>query len=160
MGDDWRSPYEYPNCTTAGWKCLWDPIWNRTNHRHSKDITNSILDDSYLSHGILPNESSSGYFDTLYYGPQATVEAPKWFHPSSDFNTIDIIPHWERQYGRFWIRAQMAHFIWQHKGERLRAEIQARTPSLLSQNIDFIGMHVRYSDNIEDLELDFGRNAT
>jgi hypothetical protein len=74
---------------------------------------------------------------------------------------MDVIPHWERAYGRYWVRSQMVHYMW-CPSDGLQQEINRRiasVPSITDQQ-PYIGLHVRYTDNIPDFAKGFGRNAT
>jgi len=156
ISSQWRSAYEFPDCTTTGWTCLWQPL-NGTNATTKTDTSSQAIFKSLSSkqsYGILPNRDRSNYFNVQYFGNTSLVNAPEW--PWDSKQTIDIIPHWERTYGRFWIRSQIVHFLWSRPSSDLRREIEERTPALPEQ---YIGFHIRYSDNIADLNTFFARDA-
>jgi hypothetical protein len=69
---------------------------------------------------------------------------------------MDVIPHWERAYGRYWIRSQITHYLWR-PSDSLQEDIRQR---LVLPSEPFIGMHIRLTDNIHDFATSFGRNAT
>jgi hypothetical protein len=124
--------------------------------------------------GIIQDQtSSSPYFDTTYYGPKRVVSQPAhWL--LDETSHVDHIEYWERAMGRFWIRSQIAHYLWNRPSRGLSTVIKERLPSWLPKDDDdvmrnhdkhnkdtrFIGMHIRYSDNIFHLKSDFGRDPT
>ena len=75
----------------------------------------------------------------------------------------DPVPDWERRYGNFWVRSQLQHFLWQPTPELVRALDEHPTVvqlgSLWRERSSYIGFHIRYTDNIPDLQRDFGRDA-
>jgi hypothetical protein len=72
---------------------------------------------------------------------------------------IDVIEYWERSMGRYWIRAQMVHYLWR-PAVGLKTEMEKRLPPPAFFEKPYIGMHIRYSDNIGSFWRDFGRDAT
>lgn len=134
-----------------------------------------------MSAGIIPpklrvgsNETdenvSSLWFDPLFYSlaQRPVIPAPNSFplstrDSSSHRRVVDVIPHWERAYGRYWIRSQIAHWLWKPNEAMQRAIDQRLNPTfseILHEGRHFLGIHVRFTDNIPDLAKDFGRNAT
>jgi len=105
--------------------------------------------------GITHNDYS-GYFDTLVYGDQPFVFVP--YYPFDNHAHIDVIPFWERSMGRFWVRSQISHYLWNYMTPDLQQESNSRRPKTKTME-PYIGFHIRYSDNIRDLERDFGRSA-
>lgn len=72
------------------------------------------LDDP-VSYAILPVEiedKRNSIFHAKFYGQQLTVEMMEWPYPKH-FYQIDVILYYERLWGRFWVRAQMVHFLWE-----------------------------------------------
>jgi hypothetical protein len=68
-----------------------------------------------LSFGIIPESvisADNGMFHADYFGPRQAMEMPAWPFPRSMF-LIDVVPIWERSMGRFWIRSQMVHYLWE-----------------------------------------------
>jgi len=102
----------------------------------------------------------SFYFDAKYYGRQRVVQMEYLLH-TERVKLPDVLPHWERQYGRFWVRSQITDFFWKHATSSFKGEIESRLPhSLLALNEPFVAFHIRMTDNVHDLAHDFGRNAT
>jgi hypothetical protein len=183
IANDWRSLYEPPNCTyfetpngtvqqRGFYECLWEPISPCTdqdmvdrNTTLTTKVTNATLDGRWVkdeitpSAGIIPQRPRSTYFDVMYYGSDRVVEAPSWPWKLPNTRNIDVIPDWERRFGRFWIRAQVAHYMWR-PNPTFYEEIVARMPTTIEPGTPFIGFHVRYTDNIKDLARDFARDAT
>ena len=173
--------------SSGGWTCLWQPITNSTSHStprqgsrgnassSNKENNQTIVlgwnDQNPLTFAVLPKKhqpttttsDSTLFFDPLpYYGHRPMVQAPVSF-PLKHTRNIDTIPHWERAHGRYWIRSQIAHYLWR-PSEWLQNEINHRMASILLPSPPtphpFIGMHVRLTDNIPDFAKSFGRNAT
>jgi hypothetical protein len=162
---DWKSAYAPHSCQDGGWTCLWRPISNCIKASGSKKATkNNVTSfESSLSLGILPKkqrrpDTTSSWFDPLYYGSRAILPAPFSFPLTHTTKLIDVLPHWERVYGRFWVRAQMAYYLWK-PSEWLQNEMEQRLHKA-PINTPYIGMHIRFTDNIPDLAKSFGRNAT
>lgn len=179
---DWRSAYEPADCQSnttpslqkntthssrrSGWPCLWKPLTSCsvTEPLNEQDavvpFTRSDFDVSAAQHGILPGRTTSKYFDTTYYGPTRIAWAPNAFTGRPTL-LADVLSHWERAHGRFWVRAQIAHYLW-HPSDWMQQAIDARSPRELVSGTSepFIGFHVRKTDNIADFSKAFGRNAT
>lgn len=170
----WRSAYEPPGCDalSPGWDCLWEPISKKKcpvaerSTKEDADVTNAQTDSNQyqytktMSAGILPQKQTSTFFDVAWYGSSPTVWSPTSFSRKGNGIGLraDVIPHWERSYGRFWVRAQMAHYLWKPNAF-LREQIKRRYPANIEKDV-FIGFHVRYTDNIQDFQKHFARNAT
>lgn len=164
ISDSWKSAY-CPH--DGGWTCLWHPLTNCTRpslgggggSSRNRTLLDTILYP--MSYGILPQRqrspNTSLWFDPLLYSTRPILPAPTSFPLKHSTIVADVIPHWERAYGRYWIRSQMTHFLWKPV-TWLQEEIEKR----LSYPHDrpFIGMHVRFTDNIPDFAKGFGRNAT
>jgi hypothetical protein len=168
LPDNFQSAYASLECTnSSSWNCLYHPLSECTHQtalpvktklnreRIQRNIPASLTVTASL--GIIHdnNHDGSPYFDTKYYGTKRIIdEDPYWLgDPSSN---VDRIDSWERRMGRFWIRSQLAHYLWKPSFD-LESQMQPRMPGISSR---YIGMHVRFSDNIGSLERDFGRNAT
>ena len=171
----WKSAYAPPSCkwstgvnvsasddVIGDFLCLWQP----PSHCAKSDMKIPSVEPPERVENPLPNGAgivtdSSRWFDTHHYGPKRSVGGGggggdrKWFreqHP-------DIIPFWDRTMGRFWVRAQMAHYLWR-PSSGLQSEIDKRLPTdLLNGKRKFIGMHIRKTDNTMHLLSDFGRDA-
>mgnify|MGYP005858678439 CR=1 FL=1 len=189
----WISAYEPPDCRNSsspkiisGWDCLWKSVSSCSYQspqspgngyqraRAQNDGTNSLKSDHDLleyplTTGILEQKQTSSFFDITVYGPNKVIWSPISFPRKDDPKSnirADIIPYWERAFGRFWVRAQMAHYLWKPNA-MLQAEITARMPpELISRNKNkmdsetiWIGFHIRYTDNIKDLHRHFSRDA-
>lgn len=161
----WKSAYCPPN-HLGGWTCLWQPLSHCSpslsgNNNAKKNRT--LLDTAMapMNYGILPQRARSAYtspwFDPLMYSSRPILPAPISFPLKHSTAIGDVIPHWERAYGRYWIRSQMAHYLWQPT-EWLAQEIRVRTAYPTDQA--FVGVHIRFTDNIPDFAKSFGRNAT
>jgi hypothetical protein len=184
---EFRSAYEPKDCALrnaagpnatdssqrpgSGWLCLWKPLTacSATDLPPDKDavasFTESNLNEfsaaSGILPGILPGRPTSKYYDTMFYGPLRIAWAPNDLH-GRPTQLVDVLSHWERAHGRFWVRAQIAHYLW-HPTDWLQQEIRLRLPPELGPDHrpePFIGFHVRKTDNIADFRKDFGRNAT
>ena len=181
ISPEWRSAYEPPDCQSKGWDCLWEPVSKVDfvqlefgNQNKSKDLSDSdFLETGSSSVGIFPNRAESQYFDVHVYGNDNVVDAPSWRWEWTQLT--DVVPHWERIHGRFWVRAQMVHFLWRPSND-LMDQIQERWPPELmtlkspanhsnatsktdNMHQHYIAFHIRYTDNIGDLNRDFGRDA-
>ena len=184
VSKDWTSAYAPPGC--KGWDCLFESPTNCTSLSSSvrpsdkKDSNNSMIQDQEgtteattydpmesLTYGILPRKKRrqfqskiSSWFDPVVYGPQPILNAPISFPLKHSAIKMDVIPHWERAYGRFWIRAQMSHYLWKLSSsfrDTLQVDLLYNT---FLKDRPYIGMHVRYTDNIPDFAKSFARNAT
>ncbi len=164
ISESWKSAY----CPDeGGWTCLWQPFTNCSLSPSPKAKTpsrNRTLLDTVLfpmSYGILPQRQrstdTSPWLDPLLYSSRSILPAPKSFPLKHSAVIADVIPHWEREYGRFWIRSQMTHFLWK-PSKWLQEDIDRRVS--FPKNRPFIGIHVRFTDNIPDFAKGFGRNAT
>jgi hypothetical protein len=161
-----------------GWTCLWQPLTSCHSITKAPPEGDAVvvaaaaavpLDDLEFpaGHGILLEQqqlpSTSKYFQTKYYGPESVVWAPQSF-VGRPTELADVLAHWERAHGRFWVRAQMAHFMWRPSGW-LQHEIEHSVPPALVKHAGtpetpFIGFHIRKTDNIADFRKAFSRNAT
>lgn len=170
----WKSAYAPPDCnwTTTGdekhasrtissdFLCLWKPPSSCTpfNMRGRRKEAPKYVDNP-LPTGAGIVRTQSDFFDTSMYGPKRRVD---WVHESVwplMPPHVDVLHHWERTYGRFWVRAQMAHFLW-HPSDGLQSEIDKRAPpNLVNGETKYIGMHIRKTDNMSSLKWDFGRDA-
>lgn len=169
---NFTSAYEPMDCTSSGWECLWEPVsscppvnishfqshpsqWSESSQTLTSDL-------SPLGFGVDKMSSKSTFFDVAWYGSNTLAWSPISFSRREGRINLraDVIPHWERAYGRFWIRSQMAHYLWKPNG-MLQAQIDARFPPAVARdNVEpFIGFHVRYSDNVRDLKKGFARDA-
>eukprot|EP00934_Nitzschia_sp_Nitz4_P007476 Nitzschia sp. Nitz4//scaffold352_size16485//14344//15684//NITZ4_008860-RA/size16485-processed-gene-0.8-mRNA-1//1//CDS//3329548909//7466//frame0 len=173
--NDWQSAYCPDDPTSMGasgqgWTCLWQPLSNcfsfvkKQRGHKSNNGTDLALQKSILhpmGYGILPNKLRSDnvslWFTPLVYGSQPILPASISFPFKHSSVVIDVIPHWERAYGRYWIKSQMAHFLWK-PAPWLEAAIRPRL--FYPTDRPFVGIHVRYTDNIPDFAKAFGRNAT
>jgi hypothetical protein len=185
---EWRSAYEPYDCALRftnqasanssqsaeeqgqGWPCLWQPITSChiTKAPPEGDAAAVPSDDLEYpaGHGILFESpevpSTSKYFQTKYYGPDRVTWAPTSF-VGRPTELADVVAHWERVHGRFWVRAQMVHFLWRTSGW-LQHEIELSVPPALVKGgtpaASFIGFHIRKTDNIADFRRGFSRNAT
>lgn len=176
----WKSAYAPPRCswstgvrepasniTVLGdFLCLWKPPSQCTEtNMKVKDKSSSLKRKrSYFLKNPLPNgegivSDSSEFFDVHVYGRDRRinwVDEWQWIDMPP---LVDVIPHYERTMGRFWVRAQMAHYLW-HPSDGLQSEIDKRLPAdLISGETKFIGMHIRKTDNAGSLKADFGRDA-
>ena len=160
-----RSAYVPPNCQwsnetslpvnngTTDFLCLWLPITNCTSLDNQTFNTNQGLPEPFSTRQGIVSESS-GYFVTQYYGENADTEANWRNHPPGQ---SDIVAEWERLFGRYWIRAQTAHFLFRPSPqlwEQVQPRLQDKMPT------PFVGMHIRFTDNVRDFLKDFGRNAS
>jgi hypothetical protein len=160
----WKSAYCPDGAAGAGgWACLWQPTTNCTvlpPKGNKPNISNLDTLLNPLSYGISSRRSQSSSFDPYAYGLRKFMDAPMSFPLKRTSIVMDVIPHWERTYGRYWIRSQMSHYLWR-PSKSLQDEIDQRLPILLQVPPQpFIGMHIRYTDNIPDFAKGFARNAT
>ena len=148
---------------------MWQPISICTPSSSTKDKGPTSENQTLLAttlnsmtHGIDSKRRRSAkispWFHAMLYSKIKAPVAPVSFPLKHTTIMADVIPHWERKYGRYWIRSQMVHFLWTRQSQWLREEIDKR----LSYPVDkpFIGIHVRFTDNVPDLAQSFGRNAT
>jgi hypothetical protein len=141
------------------WSCLWKPVSNCTADQNIGGIATGHVLPEPMGIGILENEHSH-YFDAKFYGPQRIEEVEMFMHGDRT-KLVDVIPHWERVYGRYWIRAQISDYFWKYATDASMKEINSRLPrTLLDLNKPYIGFHIRMTDNVGHLAGDFGRNAT
>jgi hypothetical protein len=174
--ESWKSAYcpQDEQHTLSGWSCLWQPMTNCTldsTGRPTRKATGdrgknrTLLDTalSPLNYGILPQRKrsteTSPWFDPLLYSSRPMLPAPISFPLKHSAVIADVVPYWERAYGRYWIRSQMVHYLWK-PASWLQEEIRRRLIDIYPVDRPFIGLHVRYTDNIPDLSKGFGRNAT
>ena len=171
----WKSAYAPPNCTwstgiqeapsdiqvVGDFLCLWQPPSQCTETnmevRDKKMRITSVENPLPTGVGIVDQDSE--FFLAQHYGPERRVD---WVNDWQWYELpplVDVIPHYEIVKGRFWIRAQMAHYLWKPSAG-LTSEIDKRLPAdLMSGEKKFIGMHIRMTDNKESLKSDFGRDA-
>jgi hypothetical protein len=145
------------NGTTVGsfnhWDCLYERITNCTEDSATISGENVLPATINAAVGIIDHDSVEHYFSPKFYGQQRII--------SEYFGTpnADVIEHWERAMGRFWIRSQCSHALWK-PSHWLRHQIESRLPqSLFQPLVPYIGMHIRFSDNVQDFEKDFSRLA-
>ena len=173
--ENWKSAYCPPGRKGrrpgGDWACLWQsptncslPSSSSSSSKGNNHPTNRTLLDTALSpmnYGILPQRKrslqTSPWFDPLLYSTRPMLPAHISFPLKNSAVVADVIPQWERIYGRYWIRSQMAHYLWQ-PAEWLAKEMKHRLT--FPTDRPFIGIHVRFTDNIPDFAKSFGRNAT
>ena len=165
--DNFVSAYAPPDCQWSTinmtnvqnqWECLFQPISNCTEASVQGGGVDTVEGTVVGSYGII-NHDFSRFFHSGYYGNKRIVDSLK-AGPRGGWPTADSIEHWERAMGRFWIRAQMVHFMWK-PSVGLQSEMDKRLPraKLLDAQTPFIGMHIRFTDNVANLWKDFGRDA-
>ena len=160
--EGWKSAYQPPSCMlNTSWTCLWQPLSSCSSSSigGGPEFQNANQSSSLAIDTSLDN---TPYFDTYLYGPTRVLSGRKW--PWGRYAFSDVIPHWERVMGRFWIRAQTAHFLWQ-PNDWLREQVELRLlqppPEGPHQHHQrYIGMHIRFTDNRQALAREFGRDAT
>jgi hypothetical protein len=102
---------------------------------------------------IIDHNSVEHHFSPKFYGEQRVIS--EYFGTTNS----DVIEHWERTMGRFWIRSKCSHALWK-LSYWLRNQIESRLPqSLFQPLVPYIGMNIRFSDNVQDFEKDFSRLA-
>jgi hypothetical protein len=176
--DGFQSAYAPENCkwktgvqtnASNSWTCLYEPISNCTESMTdwfqsflNGDQANTSLVSGY---GILDNMHStrSHFFSTTYYGKQRVVEGTRFGIGGGKYHDIDRVENWERMMGRFWIRAQMAAYLWK-PALGLQSEIDARFPRELMESSSgttppYIAFHIRFTDNRAPFADEFGRDA-
>ena len=128
----WVSAYSPRLCTT-GYECLWKRVTNCTSYepgKHHGNVENvskfveSI--DNPMVYGILARRNQyrssmvaakrdflpdNPWFDPIPYGIRQSIAAPVSFPLKYSTVVMDTIPHYERMYGRHWIRSQMSHYV-------------------------------------------------
>jgi hypothetical protein len=155
----WKSAYQPASCDTSAsntsWPCLWEPL----SSCNSESIVGNgpeLLDANQSSSlAIDTSLINTAYFDTYLYGPTRIQSGRKW--PWGPHAFVDSIPNWERAMGRFWIRAQLSHYLWK-PSPWLSEQIQAQLPPTITGN-RYIAMHIRFTDNRHALAREFGRDA-
>jgi Alpha-(1,6)-fucosyltransferase N- and catalytic domains len=168
--DTFRSAYAPEGCVfstgvrvvdaTNSWTCLYNPVSNCTesmtdwkNSARRDDRVNSSLVSGL---GVVDGAAKSLFFSTIYYGDVRVMEGAR----NNIANQIDIVENWERMLGRYWIRSQMAAYLWK-PSIGLQSEIDARFPiGLFNSKVPYIGMHIRFTDNRLTFAKDFGRDPT
>ena len=166
--------------SARGWNCIFEPLsWctdidDNTEAKYRQDVraapTPMGLPEEH-GHGIAHDDEGShlresDLFDLHFHGVTRVIAAWDWTGYEEEHHLkwfkgegqIDVVSGWERSHGRFWIRSQMAHALWR-PSKGLAREIKRRMPPTLG-NLPYIGFHIRYSDNIIDFKMGFGRNAT
>jgi Alpha-(1,6)-fucosyltransferase N- and catalytic domains len=164
MRNNFISEYAPPGCqwstinmtVSNAWECLFHPITNCTEQSITQTGSETKEGNVMGSYGI-HNHEFSKFFHTGFYGNKRIVHVLK--ERRGGWPAVDSIEHWERAMGRFWIRSQMVHYMWK-PSIGLQSEVDKRIPkSLLQSNTPFIGMHIRFTDNVVNLWNDFSRNA-
>ena len=136
----------------SGYTCLWQDI---TSCSYNESVTggNETLKSLHnLADGI--EENGSNYFNAYLYGDARVRTHRKW--PWGRHANIDNTGYWERSFGRFWVRSMLSAYVWKPQ-PFLQEQIQLRTPHNLTS--PYIGFHIRFTDNRNDLKKYFGRNA-
>jgi len=163
----WSTGVEVPRSldVSADFLCLWKPPSNCTEiNMKVSHMAESRQQTPNFVKNPLPNgegiiSRTSYFFDTSHYGPKRRVKSVHALQWENSAPHVDIVLHWERTMGRFWVRAQTAHYLWR-PSYGLQSEIDKRLPAdLLNGNKKFIGMHIRKTDNTASLQEDFGRDA-
>jgi hypothetical protein len=188
ISKDWTSAYAPADCvgeaketagnSARGWTCLWEAVTNcttlpskkkkraraATSPNNQTGTTTGTIENP-LTFGIIPrklrnedNANSNPWFDPMPYGSRQILPAPISFPLKHLTMMMDVLPHWERRYGRYWVRSQMVHYLWR-PSPFLQQEMQQRRLAL-DHDVLYIGMHIRLTDNIPDFAKSFGRNAT
>lgn len=162
------------------YSCLWNPVSTCTKE---ENIGGKLKedDDDDVGRSMLPKplgvgivKSDSTYFNARYYGPRRVVEVDMFAHLNREM-LADVIPNYERMFGRFWIRSQVAHYLWaNHQTQYLQNALQERLPAGLGllpppgdntnsgskkRRDRYIAFHIRLTDNVFDFDRDFGRDA-
>lgn len=146
------------SCLRIKSKCdTFDP----ENTIHSPPTYRSILEAPASSFAIIPDTpitKTNNLFHAEFYGPDPVMEMPSWFFPKDTY-LIDVVPQWERAFGRFWIRSQVSHYAWE----------EWHGPSSLSQSESASGCGspptiafywISCKKLRRNLAVKFGRNAT
>lgn len=81
---------------------------NSNNHGVERPMS-SISPFSSQAHQGIEREKSD-FFNTLYYGPQHQVVLPAGMTWPKTW-LLDVGLSWERQWGAFWVRSQITHFL-------------------------------------------------
>ena len=168
--DSWTSAYVPTDCQWStltmnaanlnNWTCLYQPASNCTTNLLAQAGGGNKLVPSNLPSGYgIKVSARTEFLENTYYGPTRVVEFGEKVVQAKELELTDIIPYWEQLMGRFWIRAQMVHYLWR-PSQGLQSEIDQRLPhDLLRSNEKFIAFHVRFSDNRQDLMKFWGRSA-
>ena len=117
-------------------------------------IWNSTLTYVPSTHTSARGIDDPDWSNTMHFGTNRIVTGADWTNKGTH---LDHVAAYERLYGRFWVRSQIQHYLWKPSAGLL-AEMQARMPLTLNQE-KYIGVHVRFSDNIGSFRTDFGRDA-
>jgi hypothetical protein len=142
------------------WYCLWQPVSNCTVFENIGGMASDYVPPEPMGVGIIEEKEKSYLFDTRYYGPARIQRMDRFIHLDR-VALADVMPHWERMYGRFWVRAQVSEYFWKHATDGLKHEIESRLPrSLLESREPYLAFHIRMTDNVWHLQNDFSRNAT
>lgn len=134
--------------------------------RQPRKTAQSILDVSSMAFGIIPgldvdDRQNALLFHAQYYGQEAIVEMPSWPYPKSTY-LIDIVPQLERSWGRFWVRSQMVHFIWeQWQDTKATRAPSSPSPFPPTASSPYLAMYWISSEKMrKNLAVKYGRNAT
>lgn len=157
-GGNRKSDKNHTSDRGGSWACIWNPVSNCTVNENIGGRAPPYMLPEPMGVGIL--SVGSPYFDVEFYGRERIVDVGRFMHAEREKH-VDVIPHWERMYGRYWIRAQISDYFWKYATDGLNEVVNSRLPrSLLDLNEPYIGFHIRMTDNVYHLERDFGRNAT
>jgi hypothetical protein len=155
--DQWTSAYVNEEICdvnrTNHWLCLWQSLSSCSEALIQPSANSTLPANQSSGLAIYEHVENTHYFDTYLYGAQRIREARKW--PWGIHAFTDIVPHWERIMGRFWIRSQLSHFLWK-PSRGLQALMEQR---LVEIDEPYIGMHIRFTDNRNSLQHEFGRDA-
>jgi Alpha-(1,6)-fucosyltransferase N- and catalytic domains len=135
---------------SSSWNCLYQPISDCTETM----ILNTTLKYVPSTHKAARGIDDHDWSNTLHFGDTRIVTGADWTNKGIH---LDHVAHYERLFGRFWVRSQIQQYLWK-PSTGLLAEIHARLPHTL-HNVDYIGIHVRFTDNIGSFRSDFGRDA-
>ena len=160
----WSFPY-VPETCDGGWACLFEPISTctlQTATRESKSACAHAYHQWRVhahEQGIDFSRTHSGFFDVALHGPARVVNATE-----VNGGMHAVVGSWERRLGKFWVRSQLAHYLWRLASPFAQAladvDVIQAVRKLENSSQPYIGFHIRYTDNVASLWKDFGRNAT
>jgi hypothetical protein len=148
-----------------------------SNHKHclieaslpEKKPQSSPTNQNPARYGILPDITTSQdyYFNPLLYSENIeAVDMPEWPYPKKGM--ITVLPHYERMWGRFFVKSQVLEFIWQQlvlpTMLQKNKTTSTRTPPIIlpvpPDNHPYLAISLDTSNDTFLLAEQFGRNAT
>lgn len=137
---------------------------NSSGKKSSSQNQQHLHLDHSLSFGILPTEqreTENSLFNVEFYGPELSVDMPQWPFSRATM-LIDTLPVWERSKGRFWVRSQIVHYIWERwQNNAVDSDPYKRITIPEGNILPSIAFYWSSSKRLrKNLAVKFGRNAS